>query len=541
MFRLPKSVPDEGPSVFRVNPVILFLAALCALAMLLVSCGEQDPLDLSGFNVILISLDTLRADHLHAYGYEKALSPAISTMAADGVLFEHVYAQSNWTLPSHVSMLTGLYPAGHGVNNPKTLIPRDVPLLSEMLQQHGYHTASFNAGGYVSHRFGFKRGYDLYREIERQDGDIRTISDELFLWLRENKDEKFFAFFHTYEIHHPYDPPDSFREDLKRDDDYVNEKTAYLFKKIVEGGDLMPEDYGFLWLLVHSKQRPLLKKAFIKFCQDYRDSGRPGIDCQERTTRVKQLAARLFDEEESIFEWYRSVRQRPVETFSPIDYMVSHYDREIQYTDQQIARLLALLDELGLREKTLILLTSDHGEEFVEHGRWGHRRKCHHYDETIRVPLILHCRGRLPAGRRISANTALVDIVPTILYLVGLPPAGRGDGISLAPLMAGAQAPRRALFSESRHEKYGIWSVTVIEDRWKYHYDMARTMPDELYDTGADPGEEINLLAQNEAVPPSLKEAADRYERRISGLADQEEATLDDELREQLKDLGYFE
>ena len=517
------------------------VVAILLLLLFFISCRGEDERIRTKPNIILISLDTLRADYLHCYGNDKNITPEIDRIAAKGVLFESVYAQSNWTLPSHVSMLSALYPSRHGVNDSNVLIPDGVTLLPQILKEHGYSTASFNAAGFVSHRFGFDRGFDIWKEIPKRSGDIRDIVDETTAWIQKHLDEKFFVFFHTYEVHHPYDPPERFRKQNRGRDAFVEERMNAFFSTVMSGKDLTPGDFGFFWLLMQSRHRSYLTGKCKAFCSAYQKSTDPDVDCDAFVETVRKLAARAFDEEEKIFAWYRSMKKAPSsDRFSEIDYMMSNYEAEVIYTDQEIGRLLKLLEGMELKNDTLIVITSDHGEEFVEHGRWGHRRKNHHYDETVRVPLIFYYPGRLPENRRISTPAGLIDIVPTILDLAGIPEQDQFDGISLVPLINGGNDEARLIFCESRFDKHDIWTVTVIKDRWKYHHDLKANLPDELYNIALDPGETSNLAGTGHDVMAPLKAAAAQYEADIS-MQKQEEVALDDQLQEQLKDLGYFE
>jgi len=520
---------------FRAAVIIL------CLSLFLISCRGEKSGDLTKPNIILISLDTLRADYLHCYGNDKSITPEMDRIAAKGVLFKSVYAQSNWTLPSHVSMLSAQYPSRHGVNDSNVLIPDRVTLLPQILKAQGYATASFNAAGFVSHRFGFDRGFDLWKEIPKRSGDIRDIVDEATAWIQNHSDEKFFVFFHTYEVHHPYDPPERFRKQNRGRDAFVEERMDAFFSTVMGGGELTPDDFGFFWLLMQSRHRAYLAGKCKAFCSAYQKNTDRDVDCDAFVETVRKLAARAFDEEEKIFAWYRSMKKESSsDRFSEIDYMVSNYEAEVIYTDQEIGRLLKSLEGMGLKNDTLVVITSDHGEEFVEHGRWGHRRKNHHYEETVRVPLIFYYPGRLPENRKISTTAGLIDIVPTILDLAGIPGQDHFDGISLVPLINGGNGEARLIFCESRFDKHDIWTVTVIEDQWKYHHDLKANLPDELYNIALDPGETSNLAGTRNDVMAPLKAAAAQYEADISRQK-QEEAALDDQLQEQLKDLGYFE
>ena len=155
--------------------------------------------------IILISLDTLRADHLGAYGYHRDTSPSIDVLAKEGVVFENAVVQSPWTLPSHMSIMTSLYPSFHGLTDKDSFLPLsdEYVTLAELLKKGGYKTGAFTDGGFVSAKFGFDRGFDTYYD---QGGGIKTILPEAKKWLGLLKSEPFFLFIHCYDIHSPYNP-----------------------------------------------------------------------------------------------------------------------------------------------------------------------------------------------------------------------------------------------------------------------------------------------------------------------------------------------
>ena len=384
-------------------------APRCALIFmfLLLGCGIVRAETPSGYNVLLISVDTLRADHLSCYGYKRATSPQIDQVAREGVLFENAVAASNWTVPSHISLLTSLYPSVHGVDTPDKRLGEAVPTLAQVLAKQGYTTAGFVTGPNLNHRFGFQRGFQLYDDFtatlmcetnlfEAHDlnsaGVFGFPSDHVItnlarLWLKQHGQEKFFLFLHYWDCHSDYVPP-------------------------------APYDRLF----------------------------DPGYKGKENGHNVSQ-------------------RQREIETgITPRDlaHLIALYDGEIGHTDDQVGEVLQLLRKMGLAEKTLLIIVSDHGEGFLEHGMILHGNSL--FEELIHVPLILRLPGVIPAGRRIQDNVSQVDVMPTVLGLLGIAGPGGLQGIDLSSACRGAGGlPDRVIFSESLCP---IFKLNLRAARW---------------------------------------------------------------------------
>ncbi|MEZ5331659.1 MAG: sulfatase [Thermoanaerobaculia bacterium] len=296
-------------------------------------------------NLILVSVDTLRADHLGTYGYERETSPFLDALADSGVVFERAFAQVPGTLPSHMSMFTGLYPAQHDVYPPNDVLSTDIETLPEILESHGYRTGGFTEGGYVSGFYGFARGFDSFDDTVTRGNRLleRTIGEGLDFLDRVGDDEPFFLFLHTYAVHDPYQPPEEYRP---------------LFWEGAVPDTFEPTGPNFVAV----------------------NRGRRTVTAEE------------------------------------VRYFESLYDAGIRYVDDQLQRLWQRLQRDGLSERTLLVVTSDHGEEFLEHGHLVHEQN---YVETTHVPLIVVGPG-LPAGTRVGTLVQSIDLAPSLLDLAGL-------------------------------------------------------------------------------------------------------------------------
>ncbi len=411
-----------------------------------------------GCNVILLSMDTLRADHVGAYGYGQPTTPNIDRLAETSVLFENAISQSSWTRPAHLSMLTGLYPAEHGVLQVSDRVgpPPQLPTLASVLSAHGYVSAAFTGGRNMSARFGFDHGFGLYKTVGRNLISKQSLLDK---WLAEHRTQRFFVFLHGFDPHRPY----------------------------------------------HSRE---VDRAAL------------GLG-PRRPHGWKNLCAR---------------GQRPK---GPVT-VIGEYDAAIHQGDRAVGRVLATLDRLGLKDRTIVIVTSDHGEEFLEHGSCFHLRTL--YREVLHVPLIVHVPGveRLRISGVVAASVA---IGPTTLEMVGIP--GRPlPGPSLAPVITGRKAPSGYAVSETktrlRREPFlsgHVRSITTDRDKLIDWIDRGRR---EYFELGADPLEQHSLDQHPRAI--GLHERLDRWVDQHHRLLERPlPITVPARLDRRLRVLGYVD
>jgi arylsulfatase A-like enzyme len=431
-------------------------------------------------NVILLSVDTLRADHLTPYGYARDTSPFIDEhFGRGGTLFENPVAAATITTPSHASMFTSLQPTSHGTIDGTRVIPRHIPTLPEWVRAAGIDTAGVTEDGWLGIRHGFGRGFDVYEEnksphIMSPEGQVDLTFGRAADWLERHRQKRFFLFLHTFQVHSPYAPPPRY-------------------------ADLFAE---------------------------------PGADAKPSHERWKD-----------------------------------DYDREIRYTDDELRRLVARLDELGLSDRTVFILTADHGEAFLEHGLVEHGGRLH--EELVRVPLLLAGPG-IPKGRRIATPVAHVDILPTVLELLGVAAPEWVQGRSLAGLVAGREPESafsdRALFSETRTRTalaaersivpFPIPAFMVRQGTRKLlrYPDGTGGFRYELYDVARDPAERRDLWTDEGDSAADLRALLDGYEtasqdhrERIdastgAGAAPEVQVVpLDPAQEQKLRALGYLE
>jgi arylsulfatase A-like enzyme len=453
----------------RVEVALMLLLAVCLAAC---DGARDDPRP----NLVLISVDTLRADALGAYG-STAPTPVFDGLATAGVLAEVAVAPAPETAPSHTTLLTGETVLRHGVTRNGVPLPEELETLASALQAAGYATGGFVSSFVLDPRFGWSRGFDHYdahfeeddatldkqrpyqgafwegHEFEGLDRRAERTNQAVLRWL-DDAPEPFFLFVHYFDPHMPYQPP-----------------------------------------MEHAR-------ALAGHPVDLRGRSFPGL------SRV--LLARL----------------------------VRNYLAEVRYLDGELGTLVAAVHDKSAPERTLLVVTGDHGEGLGQHEWLEHA--AHLYEEQVRVPLLWHWPGTL-APRRLTTPVGLVDVAPTAAELLGVPFAAR-DGHSLAAALLGAAEPEERPILGHRRLAARLSNLQPGEQdslrtaQWKYI--RASEADDELFDLTADPGELENLLAARPEVAAELAALLDAY------LGDVERAgtpELDPETRRKLEALGYLD
>ncbi len=413
-------------------------------------------------NVILISLDTLRQDHLSIYGYKRETSPFIDEFAQEAVVFDRAIAQAPYTVTSHMSMMTALWPSIHGVltHEGQDRLSTQWLSLAQILKAKGYMTAGFTGGAQVSAVYGFDRGMDVYDYEGGRSGDIFP---KAMKWISQTRGNPFFVFLHTYDVHIPYAPPSPFDK---------------IFNPGYEG---------------------------------------------------------------PISEW----REGNVEVTDPelFQRIIDLYDGEIRYADSQVQSVIQHLREEGFYDNALIIVTSDHGEEFMERGKMAYHWYTL-YNELLSVPLIIKFPGNKGAGSRIQGQVGLIDLMPTVLDHLGVSYPPHISGVSLLKEIKtqNKKLSHRRIFSERSVDKtQGKLEIAVQTSRKKYYWRQGQ--PDEYFNLENDPDERYNLLQKEEKSAAILKKEMVEYIRRSEEMAKLgkklHRELLDEATEKRLKALGY--
>ena len=433
-----------------------------------------------GPNVLFISIDTLRADHLGCYGYERPTSPFLDALAGRSARFRDCVAAAPFTLPTHATMLTGLHPPRHGATDiNRRLDAGAVSYLPRALADAGYVTAAFVGGGYVSEDFGFHVGFDRFvasdpmrprdgvgvvaHGIEGNRVDIEDVGD----WVEDRRDEPWFVFLHTYAVHDYFAP----RELFERFDRGASSRWRVPFPRLPVAGE------------------------------------------------------------------------EPAPTEEDVRYLVDLYDATIRHVDGELERLFQRLDSLGELADTVVVVTSDHGEEFLDHGDLGHSVSL--YEEQVRVPLIVGGPGVDPGV--VPESIHQVDLAPTLRDLVGLPADEGLDGASRVAWLRGEYdvGTPSVLFSQVETDqsrrtslRVGRWKIVLGEVSDAVEFPSRSAI--ELYDLREDPQERHNLADVEQGRAARLAKELRGLMRDLRKGAAGRDADLSREVLEHLRQIGYL-
>jgi arylsulfatase A-like enzyme len=370
---------------------------------------------------VLISLDTVRPDHLGCYGYGRNTSPNLDAFARQGVRFSQARCQMPYTLPSHMALFTSMLPSHNTVDHYEALLPKEVPTLAELLQAHGYKTAALVNDGQMTSRWGFHRGFGLWREFQESqpEGDCEHLTAAALAWLESRPAEPFFLFLHYYDPHSPYDPPAPYREAF--------------------GSSLTGAEADRVCWHVRRPENPLTNRD-------------------------------LFDQ------------------------AIGSYDGEIAWLDHELGKLFE-----HLADNTLVVVFSDHGEAFKEHGWWMHSATL--YEEEVRSALVLRHKGLVPEGRAVDEPVMLLDVAPTILNLCGIQSPTHFEGTDLSPLwQEGGRLPDRFMLSELKTQLDSRVLRMAQLGEWKLIYSLLNgkrelyRLPDEQTDRSREEPVMLQIL-----------------------------------------------
>ena len=411
------------------------------IAVLVICVGCSGSIQCPGTNVLLVSIDTCRADRTSPYGYDKIETPTLDTLAKAGILFEEAITPVPLTGPAHASLLTGWHPARHGVrDNANYTLSTDARTLAEIFQANGYATAGFVATMLLSRQRGFDQGFDTFSDdfppttyfsmVPTPDRRAEDIGKAVIEWLEDNDRFPFFLFVHFYDPHLPYAPPSP---------------------------------------------------------------------------------------------WSTTYRQRP-------------YDGEIAYTDYHLGQILVWMQEHGILKDTLAVVTADHGESLWEHHEMAHGIFL--YDCALHVPLIVRLPDRVRPpqleGARVRGAVNLLDIVPSILELEGIP-CPDVDGTSFVPCLMGKRREIRLIYAESLYPLFFNWSpLHAIRD---YPWKFILAPEPELYNLADDAKEEKNLYSEDHPEVKRLKPMLEEEITRLEGST--HVAEFQPQQAEILASLGY--
>jgi arylsulfatase A-like enzyme len=450
-------------------------------------------------NVVIVLIDTLRADRLNAYGYDrKVTSPNIDALAKEGVLFERAYAAAPWTVPSVASLITSRFPCEHGVLSTRHQFGRGIQTLPQRLKQLGFTTIGLYANVIVAPELGYGRGYDFYRE------SFTNECRQVKLARRLYPGRPFFLYVHNMEPHNPefFAPPHTpgFRDVSES----VREQIADHYKQ-----------YRIAtWL-------------------DFYKGRTPG------TTDVAAIQNQHVQGLVTLKDDYNEL-----------------YDACVRLADNRVGHVIRALKDRGEWDQTLFILLADHGEEMNEHGGWSHDQSA--YEELLHIPLIVRLPNGLHGGQRVRDLVSLVDVMPTVFDALGKPHlADDARGSSLMPLIQGvASRDENALYVPSIrynvmsyyppwNEARGDINLVVRKGAWKGIWNVEHDTF-ELYDLHADAAEQNNVALRHQELVTTMRQYGEQwYQRCTDPASGAERATndgrLDEDTLQKLGVLGYVE
>jgi len=439
-------------------------------------------------NVVLIVLDTVRADHLSAYGYSHPTSPTLEAFARQAIRFTQAYSLSTWTLPAHASLFTGLYPSAHGATQQHLWLDDRFDTLAELLHGRGYTTAAFSGNPWVARATHMEQGFDVMQEMwgrpeANETGTFPHATNRLvFDWLaRRSRDRPFFLFVNYIEPHFPYSAPATYEA--------------------------------------------------------------PFVDPTSTADERRQAEVRWTD-------WYL---HPPTWTPRLAALRAALYDAELSYVDAILGELLAELRRAGVYDDSIIVITSDHGENLGEHGHLDHVFSL--YNTTLHVPLLLHLPQGAGAGTTRTDPVQLTDVFVTLAALTGADPHPAPGGRNL---LDGTAPPDRALLAEYDFPAQALTAFSSAEQSSAALDGFRRELRSvqvgarkliwasdgrhELYDLGSDPREERNLVAEAPQSAADLNRTLQTLTQRRPPASEPPSPALtpDAAARERLRQLGYL-
>ena len=437
-------------------------------------------------NVLLIGVETLRADHVSCLGYPRATTPTLDKLAKQGALFSKAIGTSSWTMPTNMSIFTSLYPGVHKTTDYQKKLPPGRVTLAEIMKTQGYTTAAFVSNPTLGSQYGFSRGFDLYDDFsvnldlglnifENNDRGSQHVLNAMtseavnraaISWLQKNYNEPFFMFVFYFDPHYDYVPPPPF--DTIFDPNYDGRINGH---GIVNKPQPQPRD---------------------------------------------------------------------------LEHIIALYDGEILYTDGYISKLLEKFAEYGIMDNTLVVVFGDHGDEFYEHGSTAHGQSLH--NELTHIPLIFRWPRAIAGNKKIDCLVSQVDIMPTILDYLDIQYGGYMQGKSLKGLIEGNQEKLHDIvYGEVSIHKNKFFAAARSED-YKFILDL-QTGEKQLFDINNDPNEQIDIYMEKSLEGPVLIENQltlwlinnSKLAERLSGKEEDDSVELDEEQIRQLKALGYVQ
>lgn len=454
------------------------------------------------WNVVLITIDTVRPDHLGCYGHSKPTSPNIDRIASEGTVFTQAFTNGSYTKAAFPPILSSTYASMYG--GPFYDVASQRPLVAGILNRRGYATAGVTANPLLGATVGYHQGFDSFHEP--------LPPAERRRWIQWRGVQRFLL------------QPEAANAALARLGIDTRPPAVY-----VKGNQIT--ELALRWL----RQRDPTRERFFLWVH-YMDAHWPYH--KESDLRTPRDLARAWRDNHLMWRAYKGAH--PGEAV--MERMIALYDEAIAFLDQQVGRLLGGFEQLGVLANTAIIVLSDHGEEFFEHGNWQHGEGEKLFDELLRVPLIVRLPGQA-ARASVAEPVSLLNIAPTILDMAGLPRAERMEGRSLLPLLEnGSRWEERLIISEM--VDLNRYYVSLRSEDYKYVY-LENLQPDRLlFDLRNDPAESNNVIGEFPQVVRAFEEELQSHLKRVAstgGRDAQGNWKREDEIVRRLRALGYLD
>ena len=484
-------------------------------------------------NIILVNLDTMRADEMPCYGYGRDTTPNLCAFAKKNILFSRFFTQTSFTLDSHMSIFTGLYPSTHNVIEAlKDSLSPDIPTLTSVLKNNGYRAvwAGITDDINLPLNKGLERGFTEFHHIDGTLPDWPAKYKELLPLFRQDKPT--FMFLHTYAPHAPYLPgegPWKFNAartfpDIPVTQDEFHVSTIPFYRYVLS--DFQKRLTG------SSTQESVQRNRYI-----IDQLGNAVVRGNLRSAEEFFWALPLYERYNLYISWYWNLVDRGNPEM--VSYIKSLYDERLSQVDADMKALLDFVSLPEIKRKTIVIILSDNGEEFMEHGEFEHAWNI--YNTATHAPFIM-AAPRVQNGVFYELIQA-IDIYPTLLNLVGIRPTAPLEGQSMVPVLEGRgeqQVGVRYLIGEHRRDAI----VSIRNDRWKmYKNNTEQKKYVELYDLMTDPLEQNNVLGKYLPIARKLDEALENILRaspKYASVSGEFPDWVDTEKQKKLKNDGYF-
>ncbi len=457
-------------------------------------------------NILFVSIDASRADHFSCYKKVKDVTPNLDRLAENGVLFENAISTAPWTPMSHASMFTGMHQVKHGMREGNMFLSKQWKTLAEVLQENGYHTVGIDGNPYLNSVSGLSRGHIDYSELWRKP----KLISEIYLRIKSNIKAKIAGGgILSYKMN---------EEVFKWFNNYNYEKPFYMFLQALE------PNFAY-------KPPKRFKEKFVK-------------KTSEETNKMMDI----------IFSDYNLHNVKKVQLSSDdLDHLYNLHAAELAYLDHKLEQIFTLLREKGQFDNTIIVITTDHGEAFGEHGVFGHQFLL--TNSLLHVPLIFHYPGQVPSGKRISSLVQTSDIFPTIIDMVGLKTEIKNEcmGVSLSSFeeqkyrdfaFAEYDSPVAKLKSFEKYEHIDVSNydrdLKMIQDLdWKYIWSSDNHC--ELFNLKEDYEEQNNLINANTSKAHEMEQKLFQWVEKYQVTNfDDDKDDEDQEILDSLRKLGYI-